>query len=493
VLAREEAPPTRLSELQQRLSNHITEPRFGAALWGVKIVSANSSKVIFEQNAEKLFSPASNSKLYTVAMALDGLGADYHIKTSILATSKPDGQGVLNGDLVIYGRGDPGINARLHSNDLYLAFQPLVALITNAGIRRIDGDLIGDETFLQGSPFGSGWAWDDAENYYGAEISALTINDNILQVNVKPGTKAGDPCKLAVVPGTSYIALVNGTETMPAGGRRTISFRHPFCENTVYVSGQIPLDDNGYNEDVTVHNPAGLFVWFLREALAKSGIIVGGKTRIISSVDLKKNQTERGGYVELGFIKSQPLSELAAEIMKPSQNLYTDLLLAHAGELHRSDSPGRAQTSEQLGIRDLNKFLGAAGIKRGDVFFEEGSGLSRNNLTTPNATIALLQYMSRHKTAEAYFKALPVAGVDGTLRNRMKGTPAERNVRAKTGTLRWANSLSGEATTAGGERLFFSIMLNRYHSPDPNRSARADIDAIPILLASFSGHVDDHQ
>jgi D-alanyl-D-alanine carboxypeptidase/D-alanyl-D-alanine-endopeptidase (penicillin-binding protein 4) len=179
--------------------------------------------------------------------------------------------------------------------------------------------------------------------------------------------------------------------------------------------------------------------------------------------------------------------------MKPSQNLYTDLLLAHVGELQRSSSRTREQTSEQLGIRELNRFLLDAGVRRGDVFFEEGSGLSRNNLTTPDATIALLQYMNHHKAGAAYFKALPVAGVDGTLRNRMKNTSAERNVHAKTGTLRWANSLSGEVTTAAGERLFFSIMLNRYHSSDTNRPARADIDAIPILLASFRGHIDKSQ
>jgi len=175
--------------------------------------------------------------------------------------------------------------------------------------------------------------------------------------------------------------------------------------------------------------------------------------------------------------------------MKPSQNLYTDLLLAHVGELHRTVQTSPSETSEELGIRELNKFLAEAGVKKGDVFFEEGSGLSRNNLTTPNATIALLHYMSHHKCAEVYLKSLPIAGVDGTLRNRMKATAAAGNVRAKTGTLRWANSLSGHVTTAGGERLLFSIMLNRYHSSDPSRTARADVDAIAIMLAEFNGHL----
>jgi len=164
-------------------------------------------------------------------------------------------------------------------------------------------------------------------------------------------------------------------------------------------------------------------------------------------------------------------------------------LLAHVGEQHRTSDTPANESSEDLGIRELNKFLAEAGVKRGDVFFEEGSGLSRNNLTTPNATIALLQFMSRHKSAEVYLNALPIAGVDGTLRNRMKGTPAANNVRAKTGTLRWANSLSGHVTTAAGEHVLFSIMLNRYHNPDPNRSARSELDAIAILLAEFNVHL----
>jgi D-alanyl-D-alanine carboxypeptidase/D-alanyl-D-alanine-endopeptidase (penicillin-binding protein 4) len=153
-------------------------------------------------------------------------------------------------------------------------------------------------------------------------------------------------------------------------------------------------------------------------------------------------------------------------------------------------SLNRPETSEDAGIRQMREFLEKVGIQRGDVFFEEGSGLSRNNIATPNATIGLLQFMSRHAEADAYLKALPVAGVDGTLRNRMKNTPAAGNVRAKTGTLRWANSLSGYVTTAAGERLAFSIMLNRFAAPDTEHSGRAEIDKIAVLLAEFAGRSD---
>jgi D-alanyl-D-alanine carboxypeptidase/D-alanyl-D-alanine-endopeptidase (penicillin-binding protein 4) len=483
-LAQTNTGPATLAELQQRLAEHVSHPRFAAALWGVKVVSLDSGKTLFEHNPQKLFSPASNSKLYTVALGLARLGADYRIKTSVYAASRPSQNGILKGDLIVYGRGDPTINARLHSNDIFQALEPLVALLTNAGITGINGDLIGDESFFHGPPLGSGWAWDDAEYYYGAEISALTINDNTLQVTAKPGARPGEPCKLILSPATSYVVFSNRTETGKPGTKKTISFYRPLNENVIYVTGKMSTDESEHKDDVTMHNPAGLFVSFFREALARHGIKVSGKARSLNWLDRQASPLDYSKLVELGAIESLPMSDIAREIMKPSQNLYTDLLLAQVGERQRKS--GTTETSEDLGVRELDKFLAEAGVKKGDVLFEEGSGLSRNNLTTPNATIALLQYMSRHKCAEVYLNALPIAGVDGTLRRRMRNTPAAGNVRAKTGTLRWANSLSGHVTTAAGEHLLFCLMLNRYHSSDPDRSARSDIDAIAVMLASLS-------
>ncbi len=207
----------------------------------------------------------------------------------------------------------------------------------------------------------------------------------------------------------------------------------------------------------------------------------------ISWLDRQAQPLDCTKLVELGYVESLPMRDIAREVMKPSQNLYTDLLLAHVGEKARSADSRPDATSEQLGVRALNGFLAEVGIPRGETFFEEGSGLSRDNLACPNATVALLRFMSRHKCASDYIAALPIAGVDGTLRNRMKGTPAAGNVRAKTGTLRWANSISGYVTTAAGEHLVFSLMLNRYYELRPSRG---DLDAIVVLLAGFTGRTD---
>lgn len=489
ALGTDEAPARTLAELQQRLKSQVSQPEYAAAIWGAKVISLDNGKTLFEYNSEKLFSPASNCKLYTVAAALGRLGPDYRIKTSLYAKVRPNRSGTLKADLVVYGRGDPTINARLHDGDIYHALDPLVRALTNAGVRKIKGDLVGDEGFFHGPEFGSGWAWDDLEYNYGAEISALTINDNTLQVTVKPGNTSGTPCRIALSPQTTYLVFSNRTQTIAGGGKRTIAFYRPLEGNVVYVTGQMAADDAGYSEPVPFHKPAGLWMLLFKEALARYGIKVTGKVRTVNWLDRQVAPLECSQLVELGAMESPPLSEIAALVQKPSQNLYADLLLGHLGELSRDKGSAPDATSEELGIKELNQFLAAAGISKGEVVFEEGSGLSRDNLATPQGTVALLQYVSRQKYADAFITALPIAGVDGTLKNRMKGTVAAGNVRAKTGSLRWAKSLSGYVTSAGGEHLAFSFMLNRFDNP--NRSAAAALDAMAILLAGFTGHSSD--
>lgn len=490
AFGQEARPPATLPELQERLAARLSEPRFAAALWGVKVVSLDTGKVWFAHNAEKLFSPASNAKLYTVALALDRLGPDYRLRTSLYANARPAPDGTLQGDLILSGRGDPTINGRFHGGDIFQALEPLVAALTNAGVKRIAGDLVGDATFFHGPEFGSGWDWEDQQHAYGAELSALTINDNTVQATLKPAARAGDPARLIFSPPTAYLTVSNRTETIAKTGRRSVHFYRLPGQNMVYVSGQVPLEDAGYTEDVTVHNPAGLFVALLREALARRGIDVNGRLRTVNWLDRATDALEPGQRIEVGLLESPPLRDLAREVLKFSQNLYTDLLLAHLGEKQRAADTPPALTSEDLGIRELDRFLAQAGVKRADVHFEEGSGLSRNNLTTPNATVALLQFMSRHPCADIYLQALPLAGVDGTLRNRMKDTPAAGNVRAKTGSLRWASSLSGYATTAARQRLVFCLMLNRYANADPDHSTSAELDALAVMLAEFAGKAD---
>src|SRR5262249_14453684 len=282
---------------------------------------------------------------------------------------------------------------------------------TNTGIKKIQGDLIGDESFFRGPELGSGWAWDDTEYYYGAEVSALTIDENTIKVQLQPGERQGALCRVTPVVQLDFLSFSNRSETAKIGGKRTITFYRPLGQNLVYISGQMALGDAPYTEPVAVHRPALLFMSLLRESLARHGITVAGKLRTVNWLDRQVEPADFESMVELGSVQSPPLTDIASDLQKASRNLDTDLLLAHIGEKSRQEQNLPAETSEELGIRTLDSFLREAGIKRGQTVFEEGSGLSRDNLTTPEATVALLQFMSHHDSGQAYLNALPVAGV----------------------------------------------------------------------------------
>lgn len=467
-----------LASLQARISEHLAQPRFAAATWGVKIATLESGQVLFEHNANKLLKPASNAKLYTGALALDRLGPDFRIRTSLHAAGRPDKSGTLWGDLIVYGRGDPSFAERFNGGSYSNLLGPLVDAMASAGIKHVKGDLVGDESFFHGPPFGTQWTWDDLQNYYGAEFSALTVQDNTVDLSFKPGPRVGAPCRVTTLPNTSFLTFSNRTVTMEPGTRRRLSLYRPVGENVVYLSGWMALDDTNAVDAVSVHRPALWFVTLLKDALSRRGITVGGKARTMDWLDRQVKPGDPGKLVELGSVSSPALATILPRMMKPSQNLYAHLLLLQVGA--RAGVPKvPGQTTEDLGLTEMTTFLDGAGIRRGDVLLEEGSGLSRGALVTPDATVALLRHMHRHRWAETFRASLPVAGVDGTLRNRMKNTAAAGNVRAKTGTLRYVNTLSGYVTTKAGENLVFSILLNN-HDGDGGRGA---IDTLVLLMA----------
>jgi len=473
-----------VGELTRQIQTHISDPRFSGGLWGVKIISLDSGKTIFADHADRLMSPASNSKLYTAAVALERFGPEYRIVTSVLASKRPNWRGTLQGDLVIAGRADPSWNSRHAGTNFWNLFSPFVAAISNAGVRRVTGDLIADATFLRSPPNGSGWAASDLEDYYGAEISALTLDDNYTQIAVKPAAKPGQPCSLAVMDFGTGLQLDNQTTTTLTNVPKHIEAHRFPGENVVHIFGSLPVGGQPEMVDMTVPRPAEWFAAALKEALRRKGIKVSGKARAVYWPSAAPSAT-----IKLGEVISPPLRELLRDFLKPSQNLETDLIFEHTGEMSRPTNFPPWETSEDCGLSALHEFLATNGLPASEVHFDEGSGLSRNNLTTANATVSLLQFMSRQSAGKDYIAALPLAGVDGTLRRRMTNTPAARNVHAKTGTLRWANALSGFVTTAAGEHLAFSLMLNRYVAPADYRKA-SDLDDIVVALARFSGHVD---
>jgi len=491
-----------LTELQNRIAEVLHKPELAQAIVGVKVASLDTGRVLVEENGMKLLRPASNMKLYTVAAALDRLSPDYRFQTSVYAPAKPDSSGVIRGDLTIYGRGDPSFAARFNNGNYFKAIEDLAARIAGAGVKRVEGDLIGDESYFTGPPYGSGWEWEDLTWYYGAGISALTVNDNALDLFIKPGSEPGSKALITTGPPDPLLTIINQVTTSAKGSRRDLTIYRDLGKDTLIASGSIAVDDRGYTGGVAISHPALLFVYLLRASLAQKGVIVVGKSRVIgaehqtiltpgtvtisvgsqSSGTLQENQK-----TELTNVQSVPFSIIAAQTLKPSQNLYTELILRTLGKVTSSPvtSTTPIKTSEDAGLNVVRTFLREAGLTPDSLSLTDGSGLSRNDMVTADATVQLLTFMSKHRYADAFRAALPIAGVDGTLRNRMRGTAAENNVRAKTGSLSSAASLSGYVTSAAGEKLVFSIIVNNY--PDDVEPRTTCIDPIAVMLASFTG------
>jgi D-alanyl-D-alanine carboxypeptidase/D-alanyl-D-alanine-endopeptidase (penicillin-binding protein 4) len=464
------------ASLQDEVTALVTQPRFEGAIWGVKVLSLETGATLAEHQPRVRQSPASNTKSYVAALALDRLGGDYRIRTPLLATAAVGADGTLAGDVVVAGRGDPSWGARAERAEFWSAFEPFVAALRAAGVRRIRGDVVADGTWLRCPPDGESWTVDDMRNDYGAEISGVSFLDNYVELRVAPGAQPGEPGVLEVREPLSGLTFINRTRTRAAGAAASVSAQRIFGTTSVEVTGGVPVGGPPAPAEAPVPRPAQWFAAGLKAALERAGIAVEGAAR---SAVWPEPPVVAG--VVLGEVVSPPLRDLVQEFMWPSQNLRTDLVFAHLGETRRTDATPADARSDRLALAELDAFLREAGVPDGQVIFDEGSGLSRNNLTTAEATARVLQYMATHREAEAFLAAQPAAGRDGTLRNRMKGTPAEGNVRAKTGGLRWAATLSGYATTAAGERVAFSFMLNR-HVPAPGARARDALDELALLV-----------
>jgi D-alanyl-D-alanine carboxypeptidase/D-alanyl-D-alanine-endopeptidase (penicillin-binding protein 4) len=401
----------------------------------------------------------------------------------VFARSRPDRHGTLAGDLVIQGRGDPSFAARFHDGDYGKSLEALAAAIADAGIRRIQGDLVGDERYFTGPPFGTGWAWEDLQYYFGAEVSALSVDDNTVDLFLSAGAHPGDPCRVITGPRTSFLQFVNRTVTGASGTPARIRIERPLGEATVKLTGALPLGETNYVEAVTVPRPARWFLARLQEALTQHHVSIRGKLRVPEAEEMRQ-RIDYSRLQELARVDSRPMAELVERMMKQSQNLYAQLLLLQVG----AQSAGMDSAStEAAGLKALKRFVERAGIAPAEVSLEEGAGLSHGSAVTPNAIVTLLRHMVRHREAAAFLAALPMAGADGSLRRRFSQAPAAGNLRAKPGALHSVSALSGYVATAGGQRLAFSILLNQYQPPEEGLAPSAEVDHLVTLLARFSG------
>ena len=480
-------PHQTVQSLTAKIADRLSRAELRRGQVGIKVVSLSSGKVLFQQNGEKYFMPASNMKNFTVATALEKLTPDFKFVTSVYSTSTPDASGIVKG-LRIFGRGDISISDAFNDGDKFKGLDRLADAIISSGVKRVEGDIIGDETYFTGNPVSGTWEWDDLQFYYGAEVSALPVNDNAQSLSVTPGP-VGYACSVKFTPFNSLVQIKNLCTTTAAGTPRTLRIEKKVDRNIVEISGSLPAGNSGFSGFVSVSRPAELFVTLLKQRLESKGVTVTGQTRAVNS----KTAVPTEMSTEITKIESPPLSMIAARTMKPSQNMYTETLLWTLGEDRRSKlaaTGGQLSTrdSAELGIEAVTAFLKEIGVAEDGIIQHDGSGLSRHDLITPEAIVQLYSYMAKQsRFSQAWRDSLTIGGVDGTLRNRFTGTKAAGNVRGKTGTIDQVSALSGYVTTAGGEQLVFSIVVNGI--PE-TRLQRPLIDDIIVSLANFDGKVD---
>ena len=459
------------AELRQFIDSLVEVPEFRSAQWGLLVVDPERGDTLYARNADKLFMPASNMKLLTGSTALTQLGPDFRWATTLLARGRVR-NGTLNGDLVVSGTGDPTISEHMHPDSALAPLRALADSLRAHGVTRVRGRIVAAPSPFTDAPLGFGWAWDDLDESYSAGVDALYFNEGFTQVVVYGGAKPGAKVRAATRPLTSYPKLiVKATTVAPLAPGDTISAQPAIIvgqdssHTGVLVSGTIAAGDSAVLE-LAFRDQQAAYVAALTEALRTSGITISGsRTDTTATLDSLLTQL------------SPALRDVFPFFEKPSQNqigeiLFKTLALVKTG-VGTADSARRVVSQQLLD-------WGAAP----DGFaVRDGSGLSRHDYVSPRTIVHVLDAMRHSPAFSVFYDALPIAGVDGTIRSRMKGTPAEGNVHAKTGTLDKARSLSGYVTTADGRMLLFSALCNNYVVP--TRRVDQVTDALGSRLASL--------
>ncbi len=469
---------------RRRIQAILREPQNRHAFWGIEVYSLTRRRVLYRHNAARMFIPASNTKLFTVSAALCLLGPDYRYHTTVRAVAPPRPEGAHSlpavsggqvlGNLVLIGRGDPTLSGRIYpypNPALHLRRQPgdqalikLAAQVAAHGIRQVDGNIIGDDSYFRYQPYPNDWAQDDLMWGYGAPISALTINDNQMQVKIRPGQRAGLPARITIHPWLGSYRIVNRLLTVPRGGREKIHLDRPVGSRRLEFWGTMPLGARPDKETISVVDPALHAARLFRRALLRQGVRVLGHAQARHCLAfparlgnaLRPCTPPRPG-ARLARLTSPPLWQDLQWTLKVSQNLHAELFLRLLGRRFGGDGSLRAGEKARAHFLDAQ-----VGLRPSEYNFHDGSGLSRATLIQPRAIVKLLRYMARRPAplADMFRSFLPLAGVDGSLEHRFLHTPAQGRLSAKTGYLEHDRALSGYVTSRSGDRLVFSIIVN---------------------------------
>ena len=461
-----------IPEFWAQMNDIFDDPNFGNAEWSVVIQSLETGEYFYKRNEDKLLIPASNLKLFTTAAGLILLGHDYRFKTNLFINGKIDGS-VLKGDLVVQGRGDPTISGRFYDDDMLKVYNNWADSLLNLGIDEITGNLIGDDNAFDEQGLGTGWRWDYESNWFAAPSSAISFNDNCVDVIVYVNKETKQP-EVKILPNTKYIIVINKVATVPADSTTSINVYRDVGTNVVTVFGTIKNNSDSVKTYVTVNNPTQYAMVVLKDVLKKKGITIDGYPIDVDDISAPLDYSK---MVPLFTQYSPPLREIIKVINKNSQNLFAEQLLKTIG------LETRGFGSAHNGIAAEYNLFKEMGINPEGMNIVDGSGLSSLNLVTTRQIVTLLSYMYKSKYFIPFYNSLPIAGVDGTLGDRMQNTKAQGRVRAKPGFLENVRALSGYALTGDNEPVAFSIIVNNFIVPV--KLAENIQDLVCLRLANF--------
>lgn len=487
-----------LARFGPRVQAALAEAHAARGNWGILVADRDTGEILYELNSDHFFMPASNAKIFTTALALATLGRDYRFRTTLESQAALESDGRLAGDLKLVGRGDPDLSNRVfpfagrfdRNGPVEKVLAELADAAVAKGLREVDGDIVADDSYFPYDPYPAGWATGDLFFTFGAPISAIAFNENAFSIDVQPGTRIGSPAAIATEPNAASDAFRSEITTSPAGSEPDFAVVRQPGVNFILARGSIPLGHAPIPLDFAMTQPAETAALTLKQLLEARGVRVAGgalaqhapppeTTAAGAPVFPPASPPPAPAAVVLAEHLSPPLIESIRVANKASQNLHAELFLRTVGR----EKTGLGSTA--AGLQVERDFLAAAGIADGDVVLSDGSGLSRDDLVTPRAVVALLRYAARQPWGPDFLSTLPVAGVDGTLEDRMKDTPAQGRIEAKTGSVEHAHALSGYATTERGESLVFAIFGNNnpQHGPD----ATATLDAIAAAMVETLG------
>jgi D-alanyl-D-alanine carboxypeptidase/D-alanyl-D-alanine-endopeptidase (penicillin-binding protein 4) len=458
------------SSLRSRIDAVLARPALSRADWGIEVRDAESGRVLYARGADRLFIPASNLKLVVTTTAAHHLAPDYRYRTSVYGTG-PVRAGVLEGDLVLYGRGDPLIGNR-YGRRRTAVWEELADSLLARGVRRVSGGVVADDSYFEAEHLRPDWEAYDLRWWYAAPVGALGFNDNSVEVHIAPG-EVGQRARVTWEPESDFVTVENRTVTVGAGRPSTVDLERAGAHG-IRAYGQVPVGAGAGTEFFAVSNGAEFAGVTFREALEHRGIAFGrADVRVVADSALSP---ARGATV-LAEHLSDPLPRVIAPILLNSQNWIAETLLKTVGREVRGEGSWAA------GIAAERDFLTrVVGVDSADVELRDGSGLSAGNLVTPRALVRLLGYVHRTPAMRVVRDNLPVSGREGSLRSRFSDLPGR--VAAKTGYIGNVDSLSGFVTMANGRTAVFSIIANK--SGQPSSQMKAAIDDIVRAVAAES-------